>query len=126
MLFSEIVELLLEVSLLMGVPPLMDVPAVYEVSPNQISKVCKATVKGCYIRPVVYIRSDLEAGGEKNGTLVHELVHHHQEMLGKFNSFPSCERYYLREQEAYFIQNEWLRTQVSNATFSIYPGGYCP
>jgi hypothetical protein len=41
--------------------------------------------------------------------LLHELVHHLQELYGRFDDRPLCERYFLREREAYAVQNRYLR-----------------
>lgn len=50
---------------------------------------------------------DTEAGG----ILVHELVHFLQQENGKFTNRRSCDDWIKREQEAYRIQNRWLRRQ---------------
>lgn len=122
---TEVVELMLEVSLLMGTPLLGDIPDVHELSPNQIAKVCSRPAKGCYLRPSIYIRDDLKTGLEKNGVLVHELVHHYQEMLGKYNNFSPCYKYKYREEDAYYFQNSYLEKNNS-ATYSITPQLICP
>jgi len=115
---STVLELLLETSLLLGVPPLTDLPSVEIVSKERMLEVCGVKAKGCYLRPIIYIRDDMSEI-ETKGVLVHELVHHHQAMLGSYASAPKCIGYHLREQEAYFIQNQWLRERGIGA-FQIY------
>ena len=40
--------------------------------------------------------------------LLHEIVHHLQDLNGRFADQPACERYYLREREAYSVENRYL------------------
>lgn len=40
--------------------------------------------------------------------LLHEIVHHLQELNGRFAERPACERHFLREREAYAVENRYL------------------
>lgn len=40
--------------------------------------------------------------------LLHEIVHYLQELGGRFADQPACERHYLREREAYAVENRYL------------------
>lgn len=40
--------------------------------------------------------------------LLHEIVHYLQEENGRFADRPACERHYLREREAYAVENRYL------------------
>ncbi|HEX6014946.1 MAG TPA: hypothetical protein VFY87_24740 [Geminicoccaceae bacterium] len=40
--------------------------------------------------------------------LLHEIVHYLQELNGRFADRPACERYFLREREAYAVENRYL------------------
>jgi hypothetical protein len=45
------------------------------------------------------------------GILVHELVHFLQQESGRFTDRDNCNDWVRREQEAYRVQNRWLRRQ---------------
>ena len=104
-------ELILEVSLLMGVPPVMDLPSVEVVSPAQIKKVCgHERALGCYSRPIIYLREEPKTTYQES-VLVHVLVHHSQEMLGIGGTKWTCERFVKREDQAHQIQQQWLESK---------------
>lgn len=102
----KIIDLFLEVALLMGVPPVLDLPSVDVV--KELPAVCGTRAKACYIRPRIYMSDSLEEGSYKDSILVHELAHHAQEMLGIGGTEPTCDRWYAREYQAYQVQKEWL------------------
>lgn len=116
-------ELALEVALLMGVPPVMDLPAVEVVSPAQIQQVCGRRAKACYQRPKIYLEEEPETTYQ-HSILLHELVHHSQEMLGIGGTKWTCQRFIDREFQAYQVQQEWLR-QKGSAVFLIIPRWSC-
>ena len=61
--------------------------------------------EGVFIEESLNFRNDLKA----RSILLHELVHHVQNLSGRFDSLPGCVAWYAREREAYEIQNEYLR-----------------
>ncbi len=65
--------------------------------------------QGVFMDETLDVRNDAEA----RSVLVHELVHHVQKILGRFDSLPACQAWYAREREAYQIQNDYLREQGS-------------
>jgi hypothetical protein len=68
--------------------------------------------KGVFLNDLLDLRHDVVA----RSVLVHELVHHLQEVNGKFENVSSaCVRWWLREAEAYEVQNAYLRLN-GNAT----------
>jgi hypothetical protein len=53
-------------------------------------------------------RLDLEHDVRARAVLLHEIAHHLQELNGRFADRPACERYFLREREAYAVENRYL------------------
>lgn len=120
---TKLSELALEVALLMGVPPVMDLPAVEVVSPAQIQQVCGRRAKACYQRPKIYLEEEPETTYQES-ILLHELVHHAQELLGIGGSRWTCKRFVEREVQAHHIQQEWL-TQHGSPVHVIMPRWIC-
>jgi hypothetical protein len=63
--------------------------------------------EGVFIEQSLDFRADVKA----RAILLHELVHHVQILSARFDSLSACEAWYAREQEAYQIQNEYLRAE---------------
>ena len=61
--------------------------------------------EGVFIEESLNFRNDLKA----RSILLHELVHHVQNLSGRFDSLPGCAAWNARDREAYEIQNEYLR-----------------
>ncbi|HZP89262.1 MAG TPA: hypothetical protein VFB54_20820, partial [Burkholderiales bacterium] len=57
--------------------------------------------------------------------LFHELVHHAQEASGAYADLDECNRWRLREIEAYALQNRFL-SEMGVASRVMDPGGTCP
>lgn len=55
-------------------------------------------------------RLDLEDSLWDRGIVVHEMVHYLQEQSGAFGVAPTCQRWLEREEEAYAVQRQWLRS----------------
>jgi hypothetical protein len=45
---------------------------------------------------------------QARSVLLHELIHAAQDAAGRYAERPPCERYLLREQEAYAVENRYL------------------
>ena len=74
--------------------------------------------KGVFLNDSLDIRNDVVA----RSVLLHELVHHVQEVNRRFVSAPNqCERWWAREREAYDIQNAYLRENGSAVRFAFDP-----
>lgn len=72
--------------------------------------------RGVFLNDTLDIRNDVVA----RSVLLHELVHHVQEVSGRFNSVPhACDRWWSREKEAYEIQNAYLRESGSPTRFQL-------
>jgi hypothetical protein len=66
--------------------------------------------EGVFIEESLNFRDDPKA----RSVLLHELVHHVQNLSARFDSLPGCDAWYAREREAYEIQNEYLRAEGVN------------
>jgi len=72
--------------------------------------------KGVFINSEINITQDAYS----RSILLHELVHHVQEMSGRFESLPTaCGRWYSKEFEAYRIQNAYLKEQKEARRFMV-------
>jgi hypothetical protein len=72
--------------------------------------------KGVFLNDTLDLQADLIA----RSVLLHELVHHVQELSGRFDSLPhQCDRWWSREKEAYEIQNAYLREHGNAVRFAL-------
>lgn len=71
---------------------------------------------------VIYLDDHLDPVGdlEARGILLHELVHHLQQLAGAFTDDIACRNWARREQEAYKVQARWLRDE--HVAASAYSG----
>lgn len=112
--------------------PIPEQPAPIHVVPQQTLQqmVC---VGPCNIRAFylpgrgVFINEQLDFANDlvARSVLLHELVHHAQELSGRFNRIADrCHRWYVREREAYDIQNAYLQQKGSATRFVLdtFPG----
>lgn len=106
--FPLIIAPALEASRLLGSTPIADLPSVQVMSAPEMRKLCGGCI-GAYKRPVVMLRDDIDLGTvHGRAALLHELVHHHQEMTGRYGLTHSCVRYRNREIEAIYVMHQWL------------------
>ena len=123
-----LLELFTAIKLLSGYPMPADLPQIHRVSRSQLeARVCRTScrVKAFYIKGEgVYIDEELDVEQDlpARSILLHELVHHLQGVTGKFDSLPDCRSWYVKEFEAYDIQNRYLRREGS--TTSYYMSGF--
>lgn len=101
---DRLIQLLAELSFVFGVPTVMDLPTVVELSPNMMAKTCHVNVVGCYIRPMIYLRNDLSQQ-QKQQVLCHEVMHHIQEMLGIFSEDEVRIKHMKREKQVQNLMN---------------------
>jgi hypothetical protein len=107
-------------------------PQPYHLPPVQLrpvaelqTMVCRSEcqVRGFYLpRRGVFLNDNLDIRNDvvARSVLLHELVHHLQEVKGRFNSAPNqCQRWWSREREAYEIQNAYLRENGSAVRFAF-------
>lgn len=72
--------------------------------------------QGVFLNDTLDLRNDLVA----RSVLLHELVHHAQQLSGRFDILPNaCDRWWSREHEAYQIQNAWLRQNGESLRFAL-------
>jgi hypothetical protein len=110
-------ELFLAIKLIAGYPVPADPPAIHMLTRTELAAaVCKGTCTElkCFYRPdegvFVDAALDFEHDVAARSVLLHELVHHVQALSGKFDRIASrCDRWYLKEVEAYEIQNAYMR-----------------
>ena len=109
-------ELFLTIKLLSGYPIPDEIPAVNFVPLETMQKmICKGAcrVKAFYLpEKGVYIDETLDVQDDtySRSILLHELVHHLQQVSGKFETLPTtCERWQAKEIEAYEIQHKYLK-----------------
>ena len=123
-----VAELFVAIKMLSGYPVPESQPAVYRLPRAQLeAKVCRSAcgVKAFYLPGKgVYIDQslDLEHDVKARSILLHELVHHVQGVTGKFDDMPSCHGWYAKEQEAYAIQNKYLRWEGVGTTYYMTTG----
>ncbi len=88
-----------------------DLPAVEILSVEDMARLCGHCV-AMYRRNVVMLRADRPLGRAfADSLLYHELVHHVQDVTGRFGHMPDCAAAHAREAEAYRLQAEWLNRQ---------------
>lgn len=106
--FPLIIALAFEAARLLGSSAIADLPAVQVLSAPEMRKLCGECI-GAYKRPVVMLRDDIDLSTvHGRAVLLHELVHHHQEMTGRYGLTHSCNRYRNREIEAIHVMHQWL------------------
>jgi hypothetical protein len=76
------------------------------------------TDEGVFIDAALDTQNDIVA----RSVLLHELVHYAQAAAHRFEALSRCAAWHARENEAYQIQNEYLRQQGS-AIRQFMPGG---
>jgi hypothetical protein len=114
-LSSLALQLLLSVHSLSGYPVTKTLPEFHVMPLTEIQqRFCNGPcrVQAYYKRGEgVYIDQAFNLAGDEfaRSVLLHELVHHVQQVSGKFEKIPSeCDRWYAAEREAYEIQNRYL------------------
>jgi hypothetical protein len=117
--FNTIVGLMLEVTALLGIPPVNDVPSITTVAQYQLE--C-GKCSALYQRNVIKLTVNTWDDNKLKSILVHELTHHVQEMTGRYGQKPSCYQYLQREREAYSIQNQWNQMHGTSRYIFYYPG----
>jgi len=116
-LSSLLVELFLAIKLIAGYPVPQQWPAIQLLDSNAMrAMLCQGP---CGDIPAFYLpgrgvfvnaRLDFDNDVSARSILLHELVHHVQELSGKFDRIASqCDRWYSKELEAYSVQNQFLR-----------------
>ena len=107
-------KLLLTVHLLAGYPVPDRAPPVALVSRQELASLSclgNCNVRGAYLPGRGVLLSDeLDPvrDDQARAVLLHELVHAAQDAAGRYAERPPCERYLLREQEAYAVENRYL------------------
>jgi hypothetical protein len=124
-LANLVAQLLAAIHAIAGYPIPADPPAVRLVPLAEMQAlVCRGPcqVRGFYTREqgvVLNDALDLAHDVTARSVLLHELVHHLQQVSGKFEKWPNrCERWFAREWEAYEIQNAYLREQGKALRFA--------
>jgi hypothetical protein len=116
-LVALLLELFQTIHSIAGYPVPSSLPEVHVLPLEQLqARVCAwaCPVKAFYLKGEgVFIEQSLNfcLDPKARSILLHELVHHVQNLSSRFDSLPSCEAWYAREHEAYAIQNEYLRVE---------------
>jgi len=125
-LLDDVVSaLLLLVTELTAYPAPMAAPRIFPTPPAELQEnLCKGPcgVHAYYLdNHGVVMRDDLDVAGDvrARSILLHELVHHAQSLNGRFSDLPACERWYLREEEAYRVQNAYLSKLRTGMRFAF-------
>ena len=110
---NDLVDLMLEITTLMGVPPVNDLPAIIQL-PRKEFRMQYGDASAMYVRPLIYHHGNLS-----KSILVHELTHHVQEMTGRYGTTVNCEVSVLREKEAREVQEKWadLNDVIDSVTY---------
>jgi hypothetical protein len=111
---NDLVGLLLEITTILGVPPVNDIPALIKL-PRKEYKLQYGDSSAVYVRPLIY-----HSGGLTKSVLVHELTHHVQEMTGRYGTTLNCEVLVLREKEAREVQEKWADLNDVTNSVSYY------
>jgi len=127
--FSALVtELLVAIHSLSPYPAAIAPPAIHAVPIAELhSRFCNepCRVQAYYLPGEgIFIDESLDVAndGFARSILLHELVHHHQRMNGRFLQIPyGCDRWYKAEHEAYEIQNQYLESINSARRVYIQP-----
>lgn len=125
-LLDEVVAaLMVVVTELSGYRGPMAAPRIHPTPPAELQQnLCKGPcgVHAYYLEDHgVVLRDDLDVAGDvrARSILLHELVHHAQSLNGRFSDLPACERWYLREEEAYRVQNAYLSKLRTGMRFAF-------
>jgi hypothetical protein len=116
-LVALLLELFSTIQAISGYPMPAVLPDVHVLPLEQLqARVCAwaCPVKAFYLRGEgVFIEESLNFRNDPKARsiLLHELVHHVQNLNARFDAMPTCEAWYAREREAYRIQNEYLRVE---------------
>ncbi len=123
------VELLTAIHALSGYAVPASLPAMQSLPHSELeARVCPRNgcgVKAFYIQGEgIYLDDALDPAADMGARsiLLHELVHYVQGVSGKFAAMAPCRGWYAKEQEAYSIQNAYLRSQGSKVTFFMDSG----
>ena len=114
-LTALVAKLLLSASVLSGYAPPDEPPRVGVVSDRELRVVgCsgQCSANGLYTPGrgiLISDRLDPAADVRTRAVLLHEIVHYLQDLNGAFADLPPCERYLAREQEAYTVENRYLK-----------------
>lgn len=125
LLQETVTALMLAVGELAGYAGPMTAPAIHRSPPAELQeRLCKGPcgVHAYYLEELgVVMRDDLDVTGDvrARSILLHELVHHAQALSGRFRDKSPCERWYLREEEAYRVQNAWLARLRTGIRFAF-------
>jgi len=113
-----VAKLLITAKMLAGYPVPAVPPAVSFASDRELAAIaceggCQAhgLLNGLFLpeRGIVLSRRlDPLRDVRARAVLLHEIVHFLQERHGRFADRPACERYLLREREAYAVENRYL------------------
>jgi hypothetical protein len=107
--FPLLIALAFEAARLLGSPPIADLPAVQVLTVPEMQRLCGRCI-GAYRRPLVMLRADVDLGTVRGrAVLLHELVHHHQEMTGRGGPVHTCNRHRNREIEAIRVMHQFLQ-----------------
>ena len=125
-LLDLVPELLAAIKLLSGYPIPERLPEMHLVSPLEIQQmICKGNcgIKAFYLPGKgIFVSNAIGSfeGAFARSVVLHELVHHLQEVSGKFNMVADkCDRWYSREREAYEVQNAYLRQEGEPRRFLL-------
>jgi hypothetical protein len=116
-LVALMMELLRAIHSISGYPVPASLPELHVLPLEQLQgRVCSwaCPVKAFYLRGEgVFIEQSLgfRIDAKARSILLHELVHHVQNLSTRFDALSSCDAWYAREREAYEIQNEYLRME---------------
>lgn len=112
---QDLIGVMLEITTLMGIPPVYDLPGLIELPKAEMKQMC-GSATACYIRPNIYYHRQIP--GYK---LVHEATHHVQELTGRWGLVNNCSRFKSREEEAYEVHKEWAIMHDVNIDFTYNP-----
>jgi hypothetical protein len=112
---AELVSaLMFWVTLFTGAPKPEVLPAVVKLPHAELEQLAcgrPCPVLGLYRGgTVIYIDESLDPEHDQwaRSVVLHELVHYVQDVSGKFGGETPCDRFNLREREAYAVQNRYL------------------
>jgi hypothetical protein len=128
---TEIIAALFSIVIKLSADPLAGtvrttlLPEVHRIPHAQVEAMTCGTpcrVRAIYLTGLgIFVDDDLDIENDElaRSILLHELVHHLQAVLGKYEDLSVCEASKRREIDAYAIQNEYL--EAANAGTRVMP-----
>lgn len=111
-----LIEMMIFIAEILNDYQVNDIPTIFIVPKDNLVQACGQNCLALYHPLIIQLSDTLDIDNSRvdQGILLHELVHHHQEMRGRWLSKTICEQLNNREKEAYAVQNIWYQKNDIN------------